>query len=55
MQHQLCQNPTSFADGESKEIAVPQKLDNTASTNNTMQTSGIHLIYLEMSRILNSD
>ncbi|KYN14480.1 hypothetical protein ALC57_13316 [Trachymyrmex cornetzi] len=57
MQHQLRQNPTSFADGESKEIAVPQNSDNTASTNSTAQTPGTHLTRLdaEMGRILNSD
>ncbi|KYN29117.1 hypothetical protein ALC57_01459 [Trachymyrmex cornetzi] len=54
MQHQLRQNPTSFADGESKEIAIPQNSDNTASTNSTAQTPGTHLIRLdaEMGRIL---
>ncbi|KYN11437.1 hypothetical protein ALC57_16405 [Trachymyrmex cornetzi] len=57
MQHQLRQNPTLFADGESKEIAIPQNSDNTASTNNTAQTPGTHLTRLdaEMGRILNSD
>ena len=56
MQHQLRQNPTSFVDGESKEIAVPQTSDNTLSTNNTTQTPGTHLTRLdaEMSRIVNS-
>ncbi|KYN17140.1 hypothetical protein ALC57_10584 [Trachymyrmex cornetzi] len=44
MQHQLRQNPTSFADGESKEIVVPQNSDNTASTNSTAQTAGTHLV-----------
>ena len=34
MHHQLRQNPTSFVDIESKEIAVPENSDNTASTNN---------------------
>ncbi|KYN15039.1 hypothetical protein ALC57_12745, partial [Trachymyrmex cornetzi] len=52
--HQLRQNSTSFADGESKEIAVPQNSDNTASTNSTAQTPGTHLTQLdaEMGRIL---
>jgi len=53
MQHQLCQNPTSFVDGESKEIAVPQNSDNSLSTT---QTPGTHITRLdaEMSCILNS-
>ncbi|KYN23249.1 hypothetical protein ALC57_04338 [Trachymyrmex cornetzi] len=57
MQHQLRQNPTSFADGESKEIAVPQNSDNTASTNSTGQTPRTHITRLdaEMGCILNSD
>ncbi|KYQ47383.1 hypothetical protein ALC60_13594 [Trachymyrmex zeteki] len=57
MQDQLRQIPTSFTDGESKEIAVSQNSDNTTSTNNTTQTPGTHLTRLdaEMSRILNSD
>ena len=38
IQHQLRQNPTSFVDGESKEIAVPQNSDNTLNSNNTTQT-----------------
>ena len=56
MQHQLRQNPTSFVNGESKEIAVPQNSDNTLSSNNTTQIPGTHLTRLdaEMSRILNS-
>ncbi|KYN09512.1 hypothetical protein ALC57_18380 [Trachymyrmex cornetzi] len=54
MQHQLHQNPTSLADGESKEIAIPQNSDNTASTNNIAQIPGTHLTRLdaEMGRIL---
>ena len=50
------QNPTSFVDGESKEIAAPQNSDNTLSANNTTQTPGTYLTRLdaEMSRILNS-
>ena len=56
MQHQLRQNPTSFVDGESKEIAEPQNSDNALSSNNATQTPGTHLTRLdaEMSRILNS-
>ena len=56
MQHQLRRNPTSFVDGESKGIAVPQNSDKTLSSNNTTQTSGTRLTRLdaEMSRILNS-
>ena len=56
MQHQLRQNPTSFVDGESKEITAAQNSDNTSSTNNTTQTPGTYLTQLdaEMSRILNS-
>ena len=56
IQHQLRRNPTSFVDGESKEIAVPQNSDNTLSSNNTTQTPGTRLTRLdaEMSRILNS-
>ena len=42
MQHQLRQNPTSFVGEESKEIAIPQNSDSTASTNN-MQTPRTHL------------
>ena len=53
--HQLRQNPTSFAGGESKEIAVPQNSDNIASINN-MQTPGtLTQLDAEMSHILNSD
>ena len=55
-QHQLRRNPTSFVDGESKGIAVPQNSNNTLSSNNTTQTPGTRLTRLdaEMSRILNS-
>ena len=44
MQHQLRQNPTSFVDGESKEIAVPQNSDNTLSTNIIIQRKPRELI-----------
>ena len=47
MQHQLRQNPTSFVDGESKEIAVPQNSDNALSSNNTTQTPGTRLTRLD--------
>ena len=53
MQHQLRQNPTSFIDGESKEIAVPRNSDNTLSANNTTQTPHLTRLDAEMSRILN--
>ncbi|KYQ49752.1 hypothetical protein ALC60_11172 [Trachymyrmex zeteki] len=55
MQHQLRENPPSFAGGDSKEISVSQNSDNAVNTNNTTQTPGTHLTRLdaEMSRILN--
>jgi len=46
IQHQLSvqrQNPTSFADEESKKITVPQNSDNIMNTNNITQTFGTHL------------
>jgi len=41
--HQLHQNSTTFVDGESKEITVPQNSDNISNTNNTAQIPGTHL------------
>jgi len=48
MHHQLCQNSTSFVDGVSKEITVPQNSDNISNINNTAQTPGTRLTRLDM-------